>query len=137
MPKDEWRSATQRARYGPIGAAPSGVKPRPIYAAKRKCPKCGSAMVLRNNKATGEAFLGCFTYPACTGTARHDGGVKLKTKKPKGKRRKSRGKGKARPTEADRHMAHLGTQRILGRAASPPAPPGCLSEINTPMGAPF
>lgn len=83
MPKDEWRKANLRKRYGPIGEASPSIKPRPIYAATKKCPKCGSAMVLRNNKATGEPFLGCSTYPICTGTAKHDERVKLRVKRPK------------------------------------------------------
>jgi hypothetical protein len=32
------------------------------------CPKCGSAMVRRTNHDSGEAFLGCTTFPACRGT---------------------------------------------------------------------
>jgi hypothetical protein len=32
------------------------------------CPKCGSAMVRRTNRDSGEAFLGCTTFPACRGT---------------------------------------------------------------------
>lgn len=32
------------------------------------CPKCGSEMAQRQNRKTGEAFLGCTTYPSCRGT---------------------------------------------------------------------
>lgn len=31
----------------------------------KTCPKCGSLMVLRHNKTTGEAFLGCSAFPKC------------------------------------------------------------------------
>lgn len=33
-----------------------------------KCPKCGSQLVKRQNKRTGEPFLGCSSYPACRHT---------------------------------------------------------------------
>lgn len=32
------------------------------------CPLCGSVMVGRTNKSTGERFLGCTRYPQCKGT---------------------------------------------------------------------
>lgn len=32
------------------------------------CPRCGSNMVSRTNKKTGEAFLGCSTFPKCRAT---------------------------------------------------------------------
>lgn len=32
------------------------------------CPLCGSVMVGRTNKSTGERFLGCTRYPECKGT---------------------------------------------------------------------
>jgi hypothetical protein len=32
------------------------------------CPRCGSTMVTRHNRETGEAFLGCPRFPACRGT---------------------------------------------------------------------
>lgn len=33
-----------------------------------KC-KCGSAMVIRENKSTNKQFLGCINYPSCKNTA--------------------------------------------------------------------
>ncbi|WP_324603133.1 topoisomerase DNA-binding C4 zinc finger domain-containing protein [Thiocapsa marina] len=36
--------------------------------AQRRCPKCGSALVLRTVKKgskTGDRFWGCSTYPQC------------------------------------------------------------------------
>ena len=33
-----------------------------------KCPRCGTAMVTRSNRKTGEAFWGCQDYPRCRGT---------------------------------------------------------------------
>src|SRR5215216_262664 len=32
------------------------------------CPDCGSPMVSRRNRSTGEPFLGCTRFPACRGT---------------------------------------------------------------------
>ena len=32
------------------------------------CPRCGSAMVERTNRGSGEPFLGCTRFPACRGT---------------------------------------------------------------------
>lgn len=36
------------------------------------CPRCGSALVQRSNKKSGELFLGCSRYPSCSGTRRLD-----------------------------------------------------------------
>jgi hypothetical protein len=35
---------------------------------KNTCPKCGSSMVLRMNKETGQSFFGCSRFPKCKGT---------------------------------------------------------------------
>jgi ssDNA-binding Zn-finger/Zn-ribbon topoisomerase 1 len=32
------------------------------------CPRCGSAMVERTNRESGEPFLGCTRFPECRGT---------------------------------------------------------------------
>jgi hypothetical protein len=32
------------------------------------CPRCGSGMVVRHNRATGEDFWGCSRFPSCRGT---------------------------------------------------------------------
>ena len=32
------------------------------------CPRCGSALVQRTNRRTGESFLGCSQFPKCRGT---------------------------------------------------------------------
>jgi restriction system protein len=32
------------------------------------CPRCGAAMLHRNNRRSGQPFWGCSTYPACRGT---------------------------------------------------------------------
>ena len=40
------------------------AKPTPTQASKT-CSQCGKAMVLRQNKQTGEAFYGCSGYPKC------------------------------------------------------------------------
>ena len=33
-----------------------------------KCPRCGSKMIERANRKTGQAFYGCSRYPKCRGT---------------------------------------------------------------------
>ena len=33
-----------------------------------KCPRCGSKMIERTNKKTGQTFYGCSRYPKCRGT---------------------------------------------------------------------
>ena len=33
-----------------------------------KCPRCGSQLVERNNRKTGQTFFGCSRYPKCRGT---------------------------------------------------------------------
>jgi len=45
------------------------LKTRADPYAERKCPKCGSSMVLRTAKRGGSAgnqFWGCSAYPKCT-----------------------------------------------------------------------
>ncbi len=37
-------------------------------AAAPDCPRCGSALVQRINRRTGEGFLGCSQFPKCRGT---------------------------------------------------------------------
>lgn len=59
--------------------APSGTAPGvPLAAvpparaeptADPHCPRCGSAMVRRTNRATSAPFWGCVAYPRCKGTA--------------------------------------------------------------------
>ena len=36
------------------------------------CPRCGSPMVVRRNRSSGQQFLGCSLYPACYGTRELD-----------------------------------------------------------------
>ena len=36
--------------------------------ADTKCPRCGSKMIERANRKTGQTFLGCSRYPKCRGT---------------------------------------------------------------------
>ncbi len=63
---------TARSEAAPVaGAAAPRPAPRvtpraddPVLAA---CPRCGSEMVLRRNRA-GQAFLGCSQFPNCRGT---------------------------------------------------------------------
>lgn len=35
----------------------------------RSCPRCSAPMILRTNRANGDRFWGCSTYPRCRGTA--------------------------------------------------------------------
>ena len=37
------------------------------FAAQPACPKCGKAMVERNNRKTGQKFWGCSAFPVCRG----------------------------------------------------------------------
>lgn len=37
-------------------------------AAVHACPRCGRGMIDRQNRRTGDRFLGCETYPSCRGT---------------------------------------------------------------------
>lgn len=32
------------------------------------CPECGARMALRTNRASGDQFFGCSTFPMCRGT---------------------------------------------------------------------
>lgn len=34
----------------------------------KPCPRCSAALVVRRNGETGEEFVGCQNYPACTYT---------------------------------------------------------------------
>lgn len=43
-------------------------EPHPTRARTPECPKCGSAMLRRENRRTRESFWGCPNYPACRGT---------------------------------------------------------------------
>ena len=40
-----------------------------------ECPDCGARMVERTNRKTGEMFLGCSTYPECSGTGEIQSGI--------------------------------------------------------------
>jgi ssDNA-binding Zn-finger/Zn-ribbon topoisomerase 1 len=41
------------------------------------CPRCGSAIVERQNRASGESFYGCTMYPSCRGTRPIDRGASV------------------------------------------------------------
>lgn len=47
--------------------APAQTPQTPVKA--QACPRCGSALVQRTNRRTGDTFLGCSQFPACKGTA--------------------------------------------------------------------
>jgi len=42
-----------------------------LEQAKNSCPRCGSELVERKNKNTGEAFIGCSSFPKCRYTAKN------------------------------------------------------------------
>lgn len=113
MPKDQWRSANQRARYGPKGAAPREAL---TVVGGTTCPICLSPMVLRQNRTTGEPFMGCTAYPQCRGTRRVEEaarGAAGSAKKGKGRKRKGRRHrkglaGGARPPEVGTPVAANG-----------------------------
>ncbi len=50
-------------RIEPILAPPADT-PAPAHA----CPRCGSALLRRTNRRTGEGFFGCSRFPRCRGT---------------------------------------------------------------------
>jgi restriction system protein len=54
----------QSPRIEPV-LAPVAV----IAASEPACPVCGTALVQRTNRRTGELFLGCSQFPRCRGTA--------------------------------------------------------------------
>jgi len=43
-------------------------QPDPVVSNQHICNKCGSKMVLRKNRKTGEEFYGCNSYPRCKNT---------------------------------------------------------------------
>lgn len=71
MPRDDWKRANNRARYGP-------GRPREAGAFSKcpkgfKCPDCGGRMVVRVNARAGNLFAGCKKFPECRGTLPYDG----------------------------------------------------------------
>ncbi|MBN8901127.1 topoisomerase DNA-binding C4 zinc finger domain-containing protein [bacterium] len=65
MPRDEWRKANDRARYGPVAPSPEEPPLAPDVVAT--CPRCRGSMVVRTNRETGAPFLGCAAFPSCRG----------------------------------------------------------------------
>ncbi|MDP1698118.1 MAG: restriction endonuclease [Xanthomonadaceae bacterium] len=58
-------TASQRkASEQPATSATPDLAP----ASMPSCPSCGQPMVARKNKNTGQAFLGCVSFPSCRGT---------------------------------------------------------------------
>ncbi|WP_349779567.1 restriction endonuclease [Xanthomonas sp. WHRI 7065] len=66
-------------QQGATQIAASPVRIDPVFASTEPtvsatdtalgCPRCGSALVQRRNRRTGENFLGCTQFPKCRGTA--------------------------------------------------------------------
>jgi len=56
-------------------AAPNGriepliAPPQEAPAQSEGCPRCGSTLVQRTNRRTGETFFGCSQFPRCRGSA--------------------------------------------------------------------
>lgn len=72
MPKDEWRRANNRARFGPSN--PKKVSDFTKCPKGFKCPECGGKMIVRVNKKTGNLFAGCKKFPDCRGTLPYESG---------------------------------------------------------------
>ncbi len=53
------------ARLAEGTAPPSGQSMGRGAAPEEACPRCGRALVMRRNRTTGEAFLGCEGFPRC------------------------------------------------------------------------
>lgn len=60
--EDMIRSSPVTQQQSPPAAA---ATPAPGHG---ECPKCGNKMARRHNRKTGEAFLGCTSYPSCRAT---------------------------------------------------------------------
>lgn len=58
-------SPTKRKKTKKVNATSSRKTMRIQYT---NCPKCGSSLVLRTNRKTGETFYGCSKFPVCRGT---------------------------------------------------------------------
>ena len=54
-------------RIEPVFASPDSSASATV--AISSCPRCGSALVQRTNRRTGENFLGCIQFPKCRGTS--------------------------------------------------------------------
>ncbi len=52
----------------PVSAATPAPAPDPTQVRVPECPKCGAAMLRRENRRTHEVFWGCPKYPECRGT---------------------------------------------------------------------
>src|SRR4029453_14477266 len=50
---------------------PDMPRPQAAYRLAADCPRCGAALVLRQNRQTGALFTGCSAYPRCGFFAPH------------------------------------------------------------------
>jgi hypothetical protein len=48
----------------------AGCETRGVMSETLGCPRCGSRMLPRKNRQTGETFFGCGRFPDCKGTRR-------------------------------------------------------------------
>jgi hypothetical protein len=51
---------------------PDVPRPQAAYRLAADCPRCGAALVLRQNRQTGALFTGCSAYPSCAFSEPHD-----------------------------------------------------------------
>ncbi|MCC4602232.1 restriction endonuclease [Xanthomonas melonis] len=58
---------TTSTRIEPVFVSPDPTSP--VAVAIPSCPRCGSTLVQRRNRRTGENFLGCSQFPKCRGSS--------------------------------------------------------------------
>ncbi|MBY4597116.1 restriction endonuclease [bacterium BD-1] len=63
------RQLEDMIRSAPGTTAGATTPPNASPEAGPACPKCGSPMAVRHNRKTGDAFLGCTSFPRCRETA--------------------------------------------------------------------
>lgn len=62
--KADVSASSPNSRIEPLLAPPQAAP-----APSESCPRCGSTLVQRTNRRTGETFLGCNQFPRCRGSA--------------------------------------------------------------------
>ena len=62
---DADRIVGDRSSAMPLPATDKVVPASIVNAAELRCDQCGSEMLVRRNRSTGESFYGCSRYPSC------------------------------------------------------------------------
>lgn len=62
---DADRIVRSRSSAMPLPATDKLVPASNVNAIELRCDQCGSQMVVRRNRSTGESFYGCSRYPSC------------------------------------------------------------------------